>query len=393
VSAEQHDPNVQTVLIVDDDASARATLEALLRPMGLNTPAAASSAEAIAKARELQPDLVLLDVMMPETDGFETCRQLRAISETAAIPIVMVTALQDRESRLEGIEAGADDFLTKPLDRLELRSRVRTTLRLNRYRRERDQRQQLVDTMRGALAVMQDLLSLVDSETFGKSKPLEELAAKLGQALGYEPVWELTVAASLCQLGRVTLPDEVREKAVTGKRLTIPEKQMLTQIPETGSRLLQHIPVFQGVSKIVHWQDKHFDGVGFPFERCEGKDIPLGARVLKLLRDLLEMEASGLSRTAALVVLAGKEGHYDPEILKKAQEILTNVHTIERLVTLVDLRAGMVTRSGIKDKRGRLLVGPGIPITEFLMRRLTYIHETRGIQQPFEVRIDEVSEA
>jgi putative two-component system response regulator len=381
------------VLIVDDDASARATLEALLRPMGLNTPAAASSAEALVKARELQPDLVLLDVMMPETDGFETCRQLRAIPETAAIPIVMVTALQDRESRLEGIEAGADDFLTKPVDRLELRSRVRTTLRLNRYRRERDQRQQLVDTMRGALAVMQDLLSLIDSESFGKSKPLEKLASTLGEALDYAPMWELTVAASLCQLGRVTLPNDVREKVVNGKRLTVPEKRMLTQIPETGGRLLQHLPVFQGVSKIVHWQDKHFDGVGFPFERCEGKDIPLGARILKLLRALLELEASGLSRTAALTALAGNEGHYDPEILKKAQEVLTNVRTIERLVTLVELKAGMITRSGIKDKRGRLLVGPGIPITEFLMHRLTYIHETRGIQQPFEVQIAEVSEA
>ncbi len=390
---ENPDPNVQTVLIVDDDESARDTLEALLRPLGVKTPCAMSGAEAIEMANALRPDLVLLDAMMPELDGFETCRALRAAPNTAAIPIVMVTALQDRESRLEAINAGADDFLTKPVDRLELRARVQTTLRLNRYQRELAQRKQLESTMRGAITVMQDLLSLVDADTFGQSKPLEELAQKLGSAIGYSPLWELTVAASLCQVGRVTLPAEVREKAKLGGRLTTPEKRMLTHIPETGGRLLQHIPVFKGVARIVHWQDKHFDGVGFPYERCEGKDIPLGARIIRLLRDLLELEAGGLSRAAALSALAGNEGYYDPALLKKAEEVLTNTRTFERVVMLSDLRAGMVARSGIKDKTGRLLVGPGIPITEFLLRRLTYIHETRGVQQPFEVRVIEETEA
>ena len=124
-----------TILIVDDELGGRKTLEALLKAEGFNLIFAASGAEALDKAAEFAPDLVLLDVMMPGMDGFEVCRRLRADPFLAEVPVIMVTALDDRDSRLLGIEAGADDFVSKPLDRNELRARVRTTTRLNRYRR------------------------------------------------------------------------------------------------------------------------------------------------------------------------------------------------------------------------------------------------------------------
>src|SRR6266542_4080748 len=123
-----------TILIVDDEASGQATLEGLLLSQGYQLVFASSGGEALAKAAERPPDLILLDVMMPGMDGFEVCRRLRAEPILAEVPIVLVTALDDRASRLRGIEAGADDFITKPFDRTELRARVRTITRLNRYR-------------------------------------------------------------------------------------------------------------------------------------------------------------------------------------------------------------------------------------------------------------------
>jgi len=124
-----------TILIVDDEPSARDTLEALLVNQGYRLAFAANGVEALSKAAELGPDLILLDVMMPVMDGFEVCQRLRADPLLAEAPIVMVTALDDRASRLRGLEAGADDFVSKPFDRDELRARVRTITRLNRYRR------------------------------------------------------------------------------------------------------------------------------------------------------------------------------------------------------------------------------------------------------------------
>jgi len=127
--------NKSTILVVDDDATARDTLEGLLLREGYNLAFASNGPQGLGKAAELTPDVILLDVMMPGMDGFEVCQRLRDDPLLAQVPVIMVTALDDRDSRLRGIETGADDFISKPFDRAELRARVRTVTRLNRYRR------------------------------------------------------------------------------------------------------------------------------------------------------------------------------------------------------------------------------------------------------------------
>jgi DNA-binding response OmpR family regulator/anti-sigma regulatory factor (Ser/Thr protein kinase) len=131
-----------TVLIADDEPLGQETLAALLSPLGYQLIFASSGAEALRLAISTPPDLILLDVMMPGMDGFEVCRRLRDYPPLAEVPVILLTALDDRESRLRGIEAGADDFVSKPYDRVELRARVRTITRLNRYRRLVGQRAQ-----------------------------------------------------------------------------------------------------------------------------------------------------------------------------------------------------------------------------------------------------------
>jgi two-component system, cell cycle response regulator len=123
------------ILVADDNPVERENIEDLLSPEGYELALARNGAQALALAVEFMPDLILLDVMMPEMDGFEVCRRLRSLPVTADIPILLVTALSDRKSRLDGIEAGADDFICKPFDTVELRARVRSITRLNRYRR------------------------------------------------------------------------------------------------------------------------------------------------------------------------------------------------------------------------------------------------------------------
>ncbi|MEK8015966.1 MAG: EAL domain-containing protein [Candidatus Parabeggiatoa sp.] len=133
-----------TILIVDDEMVSRYTVEVLLAQEGYTLVFAECGEEALEKAVKLIPDLMLLDVMMPGMDGFEVCQRLRANPRLAELPIVMITALDDRDSRLRGIEAGADDFMSKPFDRAELRARVRTITRLNRYRRLIETEEKLV---------------------------------------------------------------------------------------------------------------------------------------------------------------------------------------------------------------------------------------------------------
>ncbi|NJO05076.1 MAG: response regulator [Chloroflexaceae bacterium] len=137
-----------TILIVDDEEVGREILGDLLQPYGYRLLYAANGYEALEQAHAHTPDLILLDVMMPGMNGFDVCQRLRATSATASVPIIMITALDDRTSRLRGMEVGADDFISKPVDRLELQVRVRTVTRLNRYRLlldERNRYQQLIE--------------------------------------------------------------------------------------------------------------------------------------------------------------------------------------------------------------------------------------------------------
>lgn len=124
-----------TILIVDDTPAIHVMIAALLQGDPYQLEYAYSGEEALAKALAVSPDLVLLDVMMPDIDGFEVCRRLRSLPAVSEVPIILVTALTDRASRLRGLEAGADDFVSKPFDQAELRVRIRTITRLDRYRR------------------------------------------------------------------------------------------------------------------------------------------------------------------------------------------------------------------------------------------------------------------
>ncbi len=145
------------ILIVDDEPLSRKTIEALLLSQNYHLVAVSNGQEALEMANVFLPDLILLDVMMPGMDGFEVCRRLRANARLAEVPIIMVTALDDRESRLQGIESGADDFIIKPFDRVELRARIKTIMRLNRYRRlveEREKFERIITLSPDGIAIV-----------------------------------------------------------------------------------------------------------------------------------------------------------------------------------------------------------------------------------------------
>ena len=134
------------ILIVDDEPSARLTLKNLLRPEGYVLQFANDGAEGLAEARAWQPDVILSDVMMPVMDGFEFCRQIRADANLGQVPIILTTALNDRQAKVRGLEAGADDFITKPIDTLELRARLRTLTKLDRFRKLSEEQNKLERT-------------------------------------------------------------------------------------------------------------------------------------------------------------------------------------------------------------------------------------------------------
>src|SRR5215212_11139622 len=139
-----------TILIVDDEEAGRQTLESILEGENYQLVMAENGPQAIEKAKAILPDVILLDVMMPGMTGFEVCERIRNDPPVAEIPIIILTALDDRESLLTGLKAGADDFISKPFDRFELRARLIGITRLNRYQKLVQERKK-IQTVHGEL--------------------------------------------------------------------------------------------------------------------------------------------------------------------------------------------------------------------------------------------------
>jgi putative two-component system response regulator len=320
-----------TILIVDDILDTREILEDILTSPHHRLVLAASGPEALAKAAEHTPDLVLLDVMMPGMDGFEVCRRLRADPVTAEMPVIMLTALDDREARLRGFESGADDFVTKPVDRTELRARVRTITRLNRFRaileerrRSAEQAQRLALEVQRAydltLAGWARALDLRDKETEGHSRRVTELTVQLARAVGMseEEIDHARRGAMLHDIGKLGIPDRILLKPGP---LTEEEWLVMRLHPVYAYEWLAPIDYLRPALDIPHFHHEKWDGSGYPCG-LKGEAIPLAARIFAVV-DVWDAMTNPRPYRAAmtpeqvrrhLLVQAGS--HFDPAIVE-----------------------------------------------------------------------------
>ena len=261
------------ILIVDDETGARTALEALLRREGYEVRDASSGERALEECATFRPDLILLDILMPGINGFEVCRRIKATPETRLTPVVLITGLSDPDDRIAGINAGADDFLSKPLDVNELLARTRSLLKLKQYTDELESAEVVLETL--ALSI-----EARDPYTRGHCDRLAEMSVGLGTRLGLpaEELKALRQGGAVHDIGKIVVPDAILLKPGA---LAPDEMAMIRKHPEAGERICVPLKTFRLVLPIIRHHHEKFDGTGYP-DGLGGEEIPLTARILQL---------------------------------------------------------------------------------------------------------------
>lgn len=259
------------IVVADDNAPLLETLCATLKTDGYEVHPAADGEVAMSLVRTETPDLVLTDINMPSLNGIELCRRLKGDAATRLIPVMLLTGLDGRTERLAGIDAGADDFLTKPVNTSELRARVRSLMRLKRFTDELDSAESIILSL--ALTV-----EARDRYTGGHCERMAAYAATLGIHLGLttDEVGALRRGGYLHDIGKVAIPDSVLQKAGP---LTPDEFEIVKQHTTIGDRLCGNLRLLRMVRPIVRCHHERSDGSGYP-DGLGGGDIPLLAQIM-----------------------------------------------------------------------------------------------------------------
>jgi len=265
---------VPRILVVDDNPDMVELMSELLKSRGYDVVSVRDADQAEAEVRHHAPDLILSDVVMPGRSGYELCHQLKDDPSTRLIPFLLITGLSDREDKVKGIEAGADDFLNKPIFPSELFARVKSLLKLKEFTDE-------LETAESVLCTLGLSVEARDPYTEGHCERLAQRAESLGRHLGLEEdsIVALRRGGYLHDLGKIAVPDEILKK---GANLTADEWKIMKQHPVTGENICKPLKSLRLVLPIIRFHHEHSDGSGYPDGLSKGQ-IPLLPRILQVV--------------------------------------------------------------------------------------------------------------
>jgi putative two-component system response regulator len=263
-----------TILVVDDDPAIVHLLRRLLSAQGYIVESVPDGPSAVCAVRERPPDVVLLDVLLPGMTGYDVCRQLKHDPATRLLPVVLISGLSEQAQRVEGLKAGADDFLTKPIEVNELLARVGSLARMKRYTDD-------LDSAASIISMLAIMIEARDGYTQGHCHRMANYATALGRrlALGEDDLQALQRGGFLHDIGMLAIPDTVLRKEST---LSTEEFELMKSHTVIGDTLCGSLRSFAAVRPIVRSHHERLDGSGYP-DGLRGDEIPLVAQLMGIV--------------------------------------------------------------------------------------------------------------
>ncbi len=373
----------EKILFVDDEPNVLAGYERQLRKQF--DVVTMQSGEAGLQAMMVSGPyaVVVSDFRMPNMDGIQFLSHVKEISPDTVRMIL--TGYADVQTAIEAVNEGnVFRFLTKPCPPDSLAKAIMAGI--EQYRLVNAERELLEQTLKGTIQILTELLGLVNPEAFGRCSRIQKRARSVALRMGLSDVWQYETAAMLSQIGGVVVPEKILKRLYKGEKLSDEESQLFEMHPMVGSDLVAKIPRMEQIAQMIGYQEKRFDGRGTPRDTLHGEEIPLGARILKVVLDFDILEAKGVSREKALKDLKERVGWYDPGILDVLEEILQVTGTEQiKLVKVKDLEIDMVLTEDIVSESGTLFISKGLEMNNLILTGLKNFSRSARVKEPIRV--------
>jgi len=377
---------VSKILLVDDDHHSMAALRGHLGGR-FQVDTAPDAVEALDRmTRDRGYGVVVAGMEMPGMNGVEFLERAAATSPDTMR--IILSAQTDSDTRLTAVNrAHVFAILDKPCSFIALESTVESAFR--QHEAIRHERDILEGTVNGSIKLLVDILGVVSPDALGRGQRMRDSMRHMAKWLGKQSAWELETAALLSSVGYAAIPVSLLRKAAAGIELEPSEAKILCRAPRIAHDLIADIPRLAEVARIVLYQDKRYDGGGFPEDTVAGDALPLGSRILKILIDRADLEEDGIVKEAAHTKMKERVGCYDISLLEScfgcfpeflAQSVSSEFPVvslaIDRLVPGHIVVSDIYTGSGIK------LIGAGHRLTSMMLERLRNLAELKQVQGP-----------
>ncbi len=363
----------EKVLMVDDDRNLLDSFRRQFRKR-INLETAASGADAIQAIRDGGPFAVVIsDMQMPNMDGIEFLSKVRVISPNTVR--IMLTGNANLDVAIDAVNDGnIFRFLNKPVDTDQLFQTISDSVQ--QYRLITSEKILLNKTLKGAVDLMADIISMVNPVAFSHASRIKQYAHTIVHSLSLEDSWHYDLAAMLCQLGYISLPDELVQKVAQSEELNLEEKQQYKSHPAMGARLLKHIPRLEVVADMVERQNDIVAKIEFQGKLSNENKAILGGQILRVAIAYEQLISQGMDEQAAIDELKDKPDEYDP-ILVETLKLGSQNRKVEVMTLAIDqLKPGLILDQPIKTQAGTLLVAKGQAISQAVLFRLLAAQES-----------------